>query len=86
LVCDAERQQTIGGHRASAAGLHRLLGIEDVDHRASFANYHGGVGGRRISLEGRRDIDVGLSASGFGVAEVVLQLLPGLFGLRRRDA
>ncbi len=64
--------------RASAAGRHRFVGIKDVDHRAGFALFHRRVGGRFISLEGSRDIDEGLSPGGVGVAEIILQLRPGL--------
>jgi hypothetical protein len=87
LVCDAEGQQTIRSQRASAAFLHRLAGIKDVDHRASLADFTGAASDRRISLEGSRDIDEGISRHiHVGVAEIVLQLLPSLLFLCRRHA
>ena len=86
IAGDAEGQQLIGGYRASAAGLHRLVGVKDIEHRADFALLLHGAAGRHIPLEGRRDVDEALPAGGVGEAEIVLHLLAGLFGLCRSHA
>jgi len=70
-TANAQYQQPVARDRTSAAFLHLLLSIEDVEHRADFF----GLGGERF-LERIRDVDVGsIVGRGVSVAEVVEELL-----------